>query len=809
MSDLNREIESVRPGFSAFIKANGAIDEYADGQVMAIRRMQLTDMTEERTRRIKMRRRTNVEVNGTIYGRGHKVRTNTIAHSPSGLNVQYTTPAGHPDPEALQRTFRNTVLDDQARLTRINNITTQFVTRDTYENYVGLFFSLFSLAWTIEHVDKNTTHRRRIPFGPEILEMPQPGEDPNTYWGRARAILRDQAGYAVEDFAQPLGGLGNGRLAQLRPDDRQRRHVMVDVWEVPSYDDGHTHINTQRFRTAGFVNQRYVCNNIVRTNPLPLDMLGGSVRNLPDANENDAAVFFGNRFFVRSEGFTDADFWITAMALYGRQRSTPFLCDQTVPLAGEDDRTIFIGHTNAEVQAALNRFTGVADPAHNPSLTVSFDDVMKTLNKIVSIHRCYDDLAIARDLFDNFVIQPDPSTVESHVYPNICWTTDLPRLGMRRAAIGPLLGGTPALITPKSLANARLHHPIRRLQTSISLLTNTLWFWGEYLQAAQHTHWDEAVYDLVGGKAHEMNVSRWQATVISAIIGQEQPTSIFEGVGTRFTQSFEPNFGHSTVRIDNIPQSRELDRTSDHIVLHLVQCRRFKYTVPPPNAAQIAGISGTLAMFTPYNSHFSVEKPKRLRARQRLISRTDRLNIWNIGVAGRWNGYDVWYGDDTTHDRAQHLVMYAANREQIPHPPVFDAEVDIVNQYTLFNIYERDNCFGDGPLDALETLGTRDFAWMNEATELKSRFNRRAADSAILGGRGPRNMVLFEQVEFDQEYVIAVRAAYDGEQADFRVEQVMAGVVPAPPLEAPQAPGEAGDAAMSDQEAEEQNELGE
>lgn len=781
MNQVSIAIESARPGLSSFIQPSGRVESYDQGRLMSVRRVKLDDGTEERRSRIKMRAKTTIELHSTIYGRAHQVRAGVINHSPSGLNHQMINAYGMPDVEKVQRYFRNTIQDDQAKMSRINRITTQFVATDTYENYTALFFSMRSLAWTLECTERCTTVMKTFRV-PEVLLAPMERQLTEAdYWFRAGQIMQGQCGYTAAYGFQPFGDLSAGALNAIVPRKKDgARFVQARVWVCPEYIDGHSTITSRRYREAGFVNRHYLYNEICKSNIIDPDLLVGSTNAMPDKTAEAAELYFAHQYFVRGEGLTAKDIWVLAQCIYARRRHTPFLCDQNVDLGKESERTLFVGIDTESVREMLEYAQGseLGPGLVPPCMSYTYDDVMDTLYKFVAIHRCYDDSVLAMNLFDNYVAQPLSTTVEGHIYFNIPWITDLPKLGMRRAAVAIMLADQPALIAPSAYDTHHSFTGITRVQTSISVAVNHLWYWGEYLYIAGRLNWDQTINELTRGKAHDMQVDRWQASVISAMVGQKQPTSPFYGVGTRFRYSFDKCFGAPRIEMDNIPDSRELNMTSDGIMAQGIHCRIFKYTVPPPNAGFIIGLDGTLLTNTPYGARFTITKPRTQLGRNNLVKRVSRANAWALGVSGRWNGYDVKYSDGSVQRRSEALVMFAANEDSIAPPPVFDPDVEMLNEHAIYGTIEREHVFGELPTDSLEEDGQREFIWNNDKIGLMAEFSRRSYESVSLGATGRRSQALMARVQFDKEFLLAVNAEYQPESADFRLEQVMAGLVP-------------------------------
>lgn len=763
---------NIRPGFDTFLDIGGDVEEFDCGRVMVTRRLELQDTTENRSDRINMRRSALQECNGTVYGRKHVVRSNMRAHSPSGLNKNMIDANGWVDEEILASHYRSVAGNFQARRARI---TTALDSWDMYENYVGVIASLYSLAWTIEMLTKASRTTVSVLVPPEVLDLPAPTTE-DGYWARVALIAQGQFGYARVLSEQPLGSLTNADIIGLSTDPNCRA-VEVECWQAPAYDEGDCRISHTKFLEAGFRQGLFLCNNQARRHLVDENASHGWIGNVPDTTHGEALAPMGHRYLIRSESMCALDYWVLMTALYKRQRATPFLCDQDFRCGEEHTSVMFIGNDKtAVVRSAIRDFQEGKDAK---SLRVTFDDVMRVLDSFVERHRCYDDAMTARLLFDNYVAQPLPNTVESHVYFNVEWVTDMPIVGMRRAAVDLLLGELPALIQPRALAEMRDLKGLKRSQLSVSLAVNTVWFWGEYLYVAMRSAWDETVSDLREGKVHATHTQTWQSSVISAMVGREQPVPVFQSVGTHFKCASKRCFGASELPVDEPDFDSEtamLARLEEpgggKYVLHYV------LTVPPASTAMIVGLGGTLTVNTPLSPAFLIERPQRFRALRRLVSPTVRANVWASGLVASWNGYDYMYTDGSSQNRNDYLVMWAPNSDNLAPPPVFNSEVAFFNQHQWYRTVERDDVFGDDPYAFMGAGMKRQFRWRTSGAKLHTRYDRRSVPAVDLGTRSHQPMFLVDRVKLEQQFLAGVRAEYDSDVADFRLEQIMVGLVP-------------------------------
>lgn len=764
MNSLSLLLNTHRPGLTEILEPCGNVSSMPRGKILAMRHIMLNDTTADRNLRIKVRSGTRMECKGTVYGRNHRTRTEGKHHSPSGLNIEMVNAMGELDVSKLQYHFRNVITNENARMARINQITTQFTTMDTYENYTALGFSFLSLAWTIEAASLIPMERKSYHVPENLLGGTGLRSDKRDldYEVAVHETAKGQFG-----FSSNIGGSALGDFSdwgeRRGPDDNMLRQA--DFWMVDAYDDGHTKIDECRFKTAGFVNRRFLANNYFRDVILDSDVVHGHTRAYPDDDADIASVLYRKKYFVRREGMTLKDIAALLLALYHRKRHTPFLCDQEVNLAKPTDNIVFIGCTTDEIQAdiALINERGICEQ-------LTFDDVIMAMHRFCALHRCYDDFSNAMVLFDNFVAQPDPDTVEAHTYFAVQWQTDLPELGMRRAALAILLAGQAASITPMSMDHLRQWKGNHRAHIIISMAVNTLWFWGEYLYVARHLEWDDAAADLQNGKDHEMNIQLWQSTLLSGMLGQKQPVSFFDNTGTRFRHALEKNFGVKTIPISNRPDSREMSMVFSIVTLGDATTLHPKYTVPPACTAMMLGVGGSLVSGTPYAPQFDVLHPEKQRVNRQIAAQTSRENIWAIGVSGRFLGYDVRYSDGSLHLPGQHLVMFAPNSDEIAPPPVFDSTFGFSRPHILFGVSYREHVFGESPLEYLPTNEIRTFTWRLGKSVLKAAPNRRAMDSQMIGGRGHLGSTLFTRVVIEREYIGMVMSEHILSEGDFRVE---------------------------------------
>ena len=636
--------------------------------------------------------------------------------------------------------------------------------------------SMYSMAWVLEMIDKNSRVGVPVVIPAAVTDLPAPVTE-DAYWARVAAVAANQFGFTRVDGERPLGPLTNDAISVLAGEPGQKR-INASMWEAHTYNDGHTTIDDSALTSAGFVHGYYLVNNGPRSQHVFREHVGGWVGNVPDTDPGEADALMNHKYLVRAEGLTGREVFVIAHCLYHRTRTTPFLCDQDFKCGEENSQVYFIGNTTGEVRGMLDEYQGDGlDP-----VAITFDEVMSLMEKFTAIHRCYDDASVARLMFDNYVAQPLPNTVEAHLYFDIQWVTDLPILGMRRAVVALLLGDQPALVLPSSVKEMNDLRAIRRTQLVVSLAVNTLWYWGEYLYVAMRAHWDEAVADLMDGKAHDMQVQLWQSSVVSAMLGRVQPVSIFRSVGTRFRYSFEKCFNATSLVVDRMTPSRETAMLAQRVNIGNNKCRLdYKMTVPPGCTAMIVGLAGSLTAQTPMAPEFSVVRPTRQRMFRRLVSYTTRANIWASGLVSRWNGYDYRYSDGSSQNRDDFLVMWAPNNDNIAPPPVFNSQVAFFNEHQWYDTMEREHVFGDEPYAFLGGDAERAFSWRLDKARLHVKFGRRNMVAVDIQTKGHAVNTMVERVELNQQYVAAVRSGYDGEMAGFRLEQLMVGLLPDPP----------------------------
>lgn len=355
----------------------------------------------------------------------------------------------------------------------------------------------------------------------------------------------------------------------------------------------------------------------------------------------------------------------------------------------------------------------------HPYQTVDFRVVWKTFQKFVATHRCHGDFLSGLRLFDNYISQPLPTTVEAHVYFRIEWVTDLPVLGMRRAMLAVLVGGAPAYIFPEPFAVIRSLADNHHITLGVSQYINHLWYWGEYFYAMRAAK-DEVLNDII-----DMNVQYRLSSVFSEMLGVKRPVAPFFAVGTRFRHCFESNFGIECTAIDiAVVKNRELDKTSTADQIEGIPIRRWNYTVPPSGVGMLIGSAGSLIAGTPYGPVVEATRPEVSRGRRRLIYRSTYLNTWTPGLVDRWNGYDHKYSDGTNLIRDQHLVMWTNNHDMLALPPVYDHRQELGATYVCHGSVERDRVFGFQAYDMLLPGVKRTSLWKTGPGTIKERFDR-------------------------------------------------------------------------------------
>lgn len=763
---------AYRPGLQSLVSPTGEAKTYPDGEILLLRNVQLRD-TSEAAMRIKVRRTARVEVKGTIYGRSHRVRLTQKEHSPSGLNVALINAEGVPDFEKIHNLVRHSVTNDLARAARVNDIAIRFVAENTYENYTSLLFNLCALSWVAERHQKASRHILNIKISNECLpsELTPVDRREEVYWALVDRICTGNCGYKRVPFTYPIGNWEEA-ISHGKEDGNKSKIFNIKCWRVDDYSDGHTVIDSKRFVEFGFKHRHFLVNEGFRDYDFDNQNAYGRKQGYYDDDVATAEMVFKRKFLVRAEGMTSRDMGIIMLAIYCRKRYTPFLCDQDNILATGADKITWIGEESSAVRSRLDQF------ANSGRLRFSSADVRSAMHKFIALHRCYDDAMNGFRLFDNFVAQPLPTTVEGHLWSNHEWTTDLPVLGMRRAGLAMMVSETAALITPDALDIASKMVNRMSVQQGVGLMVNYLWFWGEYFYVAQQAQHDEMVSSMVGGKFKEMDPKIWQAGILSAMVGQRQPVSPFTHVGTRMTYSNDSNFNNRDLLVNQDSGGRELSILSETRVNEGEIFLRFKVFVPPSSPAAIMGCAGPLLRGTPYDPVLQINAAATQRLATGMYKETDWMNLWKCGVIQRWNGWDLRYCEGNNVDRDRCAVMFASNEDMIALPPVIDGDAAILRPYVIFRSDERNHNYGEHIFDKMQDGSTRSMVWNLGAATMKEHGVRRSEDATLYTGGGSRINMVYERVILDRQYTVMVMADYDKESGDFRYELTRTGEVP-------------------------------
>lgn len=756
----SKAFDFLVPGYGDRVEENGVPKKFPKGRVLFTQHVSLVDLEEDRFERMRMRRPAVVESKATVYGRKHTLNPGLREHSPSGISKKFINADGTFAMNMIHEEIKKAVTNDQARMTRMNKIVNNFVTADSYENYCAMLFSMLSLAWTILMTKKTTKVKRTLNLNKVAIpeEMPTLGEYKNLFSRACEGVV------GLPKLFNPNSVMGFEQFANLM--DKPQEHVLweTEVWMCPGYDDGHVKISRSRFEKAGFVNQMFLAGDHWQR-PVDPTLFVGSSDAFYDGPGTDN--IFNNKYFVRSETMTPRDFAAIYLATFERHRATPFLCDQDVK--NPSGSIVYVGLTSAEAVEMSQDVMNVM-----PHLT--YESVIETWHKFVAIHRVYDDATVALRLFNNFIVQHDPDTVEAHAWFDMEWYTMMPQLGMRRAALAMFLDEGAAFISPESVDMIAAMKRYNIVQMSASHVVNSTWFWGEYLWLTTNTSTVRACQDLIAGKMHAADYQTWQATVRSGVTAIAQPVAYFKQTGTMMRYCNDTNFGVDHLFVDEISgELRQLHLNADFVQVGDRHRLDWLRTIPPSGQEVILGFTGDLMQNCPYRAQFGYTKPEREESLRAWTYRMEYNDLWALNAVSRWQGYDVRYSDGGSNIDEECIVSYAANDVSLPPPPEFRTTARFLHKFDILRVYERDHVFGSNPWECVGQRKERRFQWKVGKLTMTEDATRRGNPAMMTILAPTATGRVYEKIQLESQYIAQVLSKYNPDEADFRLALIMVG----------------------------------
>jgi len=715
----------------------------------------------------RMRRPTTCSSIGTIYGGKQVFRTATVQASVFGLNRAYLTTEGVPSPSMIERRLKELNVATEIKEARIGRYFNAIMASGFYDNATSVLVSAMIAYYKALFYEKNTYTTYDIVIGYAVANGIKRNDVYETMIELRKYLVDTTKQMGCPEVSEYLLELA-GRLSQWVSDSQRAMAALtaqgrqfnesdyvlvmpVQIWEMYTYDDGHSQSGLQFGSHFGFKSNRFLRDPImVQTSTLDLRVLVAGDYQIP---LNDAAVdsVANRKGYLNCSGMTREEIKILNKILSGNKRTSPFLIDQDLDLEiGEQE--IYAYHVNPiDAQAGL---------------TYSSSMVKTLINKLVMNHRYYEDLLCAQNYLVNWLAHPATETVEAHWWTGLHRTLSLPKVGLKRAVFPFLMEGEAVCLSADALNAYQKAEAFSETSLCTSLLRNTAWYWGEYLFKINKKNSLELLRSLAYPDDTAIETFNREPVMVSAVLGEKVTVPIYSQTGTYLTTGISVNH-KNRVRFGRI----NIDHMADYGYEERNNSLIFNNIVIPGCAALIVGKSGSLLTNTPYASSFLLCGPERARNNLRFDLSYEFYDLWALGVVNRWQGFDVHYL--STSSNSEHR-SFAANNVSIATPPVLPRAEDNQVTFKLQSIRPRTHEFGD-PIDNRNGIECK-FIWTRSDSypvEKVDHWAPRCSDY-ITSHHVVRS---FKTVVTDvQHYQVAVFGNYNIDESFFHFDMVRSGI---------------------------------
>lgn len=696
---------------------------------------------------------TTIEQRVTVYGKSAQMMVGSSAHAPAGWNSELVLANGDPDVEALLRMLRHVTIPPESKL-RLNAIESAWSSHNLYDNPVAMIFNGLRLYFKLCFMEA-TTKEDIILKAPkdEMLRWIDDNVDgPLTASSRWRNPAEARRGLeALLSVGIPNAGFayhwGNPHAVRAHVEqiaDGGQYEVAVTVYRVQPYEDGHARIEKVRFESAGFVAGRYLYVPLTwelawaYAEEPPLDMFVTKAG--PDYIKTLGATDTLNIYYVHAKGMTDTELALSLMMFLPSARTTPFLIDVDVPLP-TDPKKLKFNRPNAQKFTSPQGITQILN-----RLRPTASAVLSVLFQLVKLNRWEEALFEAVKYILPYVAQPEPDTVEGHVWFEHSPTLYLPRLGLSR-------GMHAVFVADKPLA--LLHSPAQIMAHGVATVNaaviqgpvaRALYHWGEFLSLIGR-----------GGELSEINSSIDEvlldnttrqnrvAVLLSGVSGMAEDSHPWGGTGIEI--------GAAEIRDLVRPGPLALDEISAGLGEQLdeagVQTAPYgQYSaivyprpVPPSGLPFVVNMSGVLTQATPLAPSFTIEVKELHRMRRLVGYRQSWTELWRWTVAHRWLGYDVHYKLPEKNLGSVDFVGWCANYVSVcPPPPIMEVDDDGARYFVKQHTIQRDYAHSS-PTEGLAPAGHRTFTWMVEDVYASETLRYRSPVSSYYLAGGVSNIV--------------------------------------------------------------------
>jgi hypothetical protein len=752
-----------------------SVRKYIGGRVMYKRDATISEVgVFTKKNKCKSRTRCELALYGIFYGIAHTIKIGTAINSSSGLNILMVNAEGRLIEPEVERFASTQMLGDNQRLAHKNQLSNSNKRLDTYENSTALIFILlleYQTKLAIEKTDTMVRQLKQIPFEEFIVAFEQKDVDEVR---SAKKVELDSM-YLHQDLKRRLlnsfikydcvGGeyvpgdesqnLLINRLIEILtsnvPGDKV--DLKYEYWYVAAYDDGHNLIDSLRYEKAGFVNRAFLVNN--RNSIYTSRVVKCYEEFIKVDSENDLERFNIQENKIRVDNLSSKEFMILLTCLGGRNRTTPFLSDQTVDLEIDLEKCHFYGNKNASSDLATYA-------AANTTLNFSSKEILNVLNKYVTLHRVYDDALAAQKIALTYICQPDCDTLEGHYWFNMPIDTVLPKFKVFRGIHAYFLVGDPVRLKRESMEFWDNYKLNLDLMFNAGLVETSLWYQAEYLSYINSLDDERAQYVITEPVFIRKDRTTQVAACISSITGLSEVANLFPHTGSLFSCENTTIFEELVLKVDKIESVEKLTLMNNVIIKDDESGIWIKTLVPvsPSGDVLVIGLSGSLLENTPLHHFFTVTKVRPHQVRRRWLTYVTYLQLWCWAVITRFCGFDAFYTLGSDQVRANVLVCFAANVIQVAKPPIHDITSFRFYRYVLEDIIVRWRQLAELPYHVMQFDETRTLEWCLGEVRLLERPDWRSLEAKEIRTINRLSVSTFIDFSTNQQYVSRVSAKF-------------------------------------------------
>nr|QIP68073.1 coat protein [Erysiphales associated totivirus 16] len=708
--------------------------------------------------------RPSVEIisKATVYGcKGHW-SCGGMSHTPSGLRPEAVDVSGTVSHEWLKNKVRELNVMEENREARLNLFTTTWLTQACYDNATALLVRLYQMYMTCRVYELTPTRTVRYTFSlAEAAEKTQGEKQALTDYIRAGLSALVPGGINFERNTDLLhreyfkvAQQVKKYAGELGPKETDAKlSVSIEVFECYSYDDGHSRSGTTFGDVYGFASN-------VAPVPLKANFLHDmGERRLVRAQYIDMHDAESMRDFEQAAGHVNVggmsrvEAEILDRALSDNTRQSPLLIDQDFSILPANKKVFAYNMISEDIGR-------VAD--------INSSMVLSTIEKLVHNHNWYEDARSAYLMVKYWAAQPATDSVESHWWATLDRQMVVPKLGLGRAAIPGLIGPLGVGVTKQALAEGQRLFAADDSLLVTSFISNTLWYWGEYLNLINAPNTKELANRLRMGVRPTSEYTRRPEMMISAVLGEAVDSPSSEGCYTSLDGDLKSQVNHRVMFGEISSESiakRGYKKQSTHVT--------FGQYVQPGALGLIIGLGGSLIKDTPYSSAFAVSNASLSEVAWREELAYSYNDIWALGVVARWTGHEVKYM--LPGERETSRTLYAVNDNSVAMPPIYPTQAKMRGLYTIVEISRRRRQYATNLAAKHEYI--RHFVWQRTVPT--------AIEGVKIGGRklavpllsGSKPIVLEAAELTPDEKTYYVKADYDVYQSDFRVSRMRTAIL--------------------------------